>query len=830
MDTANTGEDRVSLKSNGKTPTNEGTTDSLGMLEKKSNENKKNGLKVTTGNESESLTPQSPSLSSPVTSPLKMIGGLFNNKGEEDSDTTPQKGKGLARSMTNPNMSNFGGSLQKTIRRSLNLDTRKDKRHKPPLVPVSEGAAEERTEDKVKEEDVVWEEMEEDNTLSEIPRTPLSGLSSPVTSPLKMIGGFFNNKGEEDSDTTPQKGKGLARSMTNPNMSNFGGSLQKTIRRSLNLGTRKDKRCKPPLVPVSEGAAEERTEDKVKEEDVVWEEMEEDYTLPEIPRTPLSVMEINKLIEMALLEEAHLNLLALRQELQQEQERSGDDSPMELAKKEKDLNLLYGELRKKFKTIMCDPNSLELLEPMVRIIQEEEKRAGQPGGLQDSWMEAWREMVDGCVQVKIKSIKLEQREKNPSWLAVHLGLLGKSIVDDLENVKKDLRWSYPPSFKVFSTYVRSYHSGVRQHLKKLEPQVTEVKDLYALLNWIINSYKSEKIMGSVSLQPEMKEENSDLQLEEDCLKKLKDKYCCRLKEVIRGYLDRVIDNENETIWDIKKTPEKDDENLFFSYLHMDVLTNVKGPIVHSAEIDDQLKQKVISSCLQELKDFPKRFEEGFRHHCSSLQQELVWSEYQITYINSFMALQQHMERYRDTCPAEEEEFKKETNGLIFRLMQGLEDQFKEDVKPYLRRMITRKWLTNDEDFKQLYRRTDLLSEHCALMRPPHSQELASRLHYHVVREYIGQLMKNNFSCKNHKHEKAASKIHKQWKDLTVQFENMNSSHEWLYAVGNDLSDIIQQKNKEDIKNHLQPLVEQYPDFCKKHLVAVLYFRGLTRGQ
>ncbi len=205
-------------------------------------------------------------------------------------------------------------------------------------------------------------------------------------------------------------------------------------------------------------------------------------------------MQISKLIEKKMLEEAHLNLLALRQEFQQEQEQCGEDSPMELAKKEKDLNLLYGDLRNKVNTIVRDSNSLPsrnkgLLVPVSRIIQEEEKRAEEPGGLPSSWMEAWREAVCEGVQAKVKSVHLEQREQNSSWLAVHLGLLGKAIVEDLENVKKELRWSYPPSFKVFSTYVKSYHRVIGQHLKKLERQVTERKDLYALLDWIINRYK-----------------------------------------------------------------------------------------------------------------------------------------------------------------------------------------------------------------------------------------------------------------------------------------------------------------------------------------------------
>lgn len=189
-----------------------------------------------------------------------------------------------------------------------------------------------------------------------------------------------------------------------------------------------------------------------------------------------------------------------------------------------------------------------------------------------------------------------------------------------------------------------------------------------------------------------------------------------------------------------------------------------------------------------------------------------------------------MENYRASCPAEVEAFSKEVRWLCVRLLQDLEDQFKDDVKIYLRRMMTRKWLTNDEDFQQLYKRTELLSQHCALMKPPSAQEFASQLHLHVTQEYIGQLMMNNYSCKNRKHEKAAGKMRSQWHKLQDLFRNMGSSHEWLYPLGDQLCDIIGQKHTSDIKDLLEPLVEHYPDFGKKHLVGVLWFRGLVRGQ
>ncbi|XP_042244643.1 exocyst complex component 3-like protein 4 [Thunnus maccoyii] len=666
-------------------------------------------------------------------------------------------------------------------------------------------------------------------SASKRPQTPSSPSLSdgtPVTSPLQNM--------RDETDDTPKKYKSLPRPKTDPNMVKSGDSFfekGKSLYRSLRLS--KDKTGGQwPLDPVSEGPAEEKKVDK-EEEKVVLQMVEEMYTLPEIPHTPLSVMQINKLIEMEVLEEAYLNLLAMRREFQQEQEQCGEDLSMELAKKEKDLSLLYRELRNKISGIVRDSNSLPsrnkgLLEHVARIIQEEEKRAEEPGGLPGSWMEAWRGAVGDGVQAKVESIHLELTEQKSSWLSVHLGLLGQAIVEDLEKVKKELQWSYPPSFRVFSTYVKSYHRVIGQHLKKVKPQVTELKDLHALLNWIINTYKSEKIMGSLSLQPEMKDEGTDLQLEDDFMKQLKDKYCCRAKGDTRSSLDKVTELENDEFWRDRKSPEKE-EGFLISQFHMDIWTKVKGNAKNSRVIDAQLEQEVISSCLEELKEFPKRFEAEFRRHCSALNQPL-WAEYQITYINSFTSLQQHMEEYRDTCPHQVEGFGQEVKGLIIRLTQGLEDRFKEDVKPYLRRMMTRKWLTNDDDFEQLYRQTEQLSQHCALMRPPHVQEFASHLHYHVVREYIGQLMKNNFSCKNRRHENAASKIRRQWAKLVELFEEMKSVHEWLYHVGDELCEIIGQKNKADIKNHLQPLVEHYPDFGRKHLVAVLNFRGLVRGR
>ncbi len=43
-----------------------------------------------------------------------------------------------------------------------------------------------------------------------------------------------------------------------------------------------------------------------------------------------------------------------------------------------------------------------------------------------------------------------------------------------------------------------------------------------------------------------------------------------------------------------------------------------------------------------------------------------------------------MEGYEDTCPVEVEEFRREVKWLIVRLMEDLQDQFKEEVQVRLR--------------------------------------------------------------------------------------------------------------------------------------------------
>ncbi|XP_077477097.1 exocyst complex component 3-like protein 4 isoform X2 [Stigmatopora argus] len=622
------------------------------------------------------------------------------------------------------------------------------------------------------------------------------------------------------------------------NMARLDSFLKKraSIRNSLRFSSKKEKRQDAVCEAEEEGKAEGEEEEEVEE---AWTEMEEAYMLAELPHIPLSVMQINKLIQMEVLEEAHLHLLALRGEFQREHLCLAQEaSPVELAKRKKDISLLYGDLRLKMASIVRSSVSLParnagLLVHVARIIQEEDKQSREPSGLQGSWMDAWRDAVEEGARHKVESVHLEPtNHSNVSWLAVHLGLLGTAVVEDLEKVKVKLRRCYPPSFQVFPTYVRSYHAAVCRHLCTLEARATCLRDLYALLDWILHRYHSERIMGSPALQPEMSDIDAVLHLDEDFLLRLRQKFCNTVKEDMRAFLDGLLELENKDFWSVRKHPDIDDDHMFTSDFNMDICTKLRGNVMNASHVNAELKGDVMASCLDQLKDFPRRFDREFRRCClPMLVGDLLWSEYCVSYVNSFNTLQRHLEDvYAESTPLLVEGVGKEVRCLILGLLESVQDQFKDDVKPFLRRMMTRKWLTNDDDFKNLAARAEILAQYCQAMRPPHGQEMASRAHYHVVKEYVGQLMKNNYSCKNRQHDKAAAKIRIQSSRLADVFRRMGSREEWLDPVGEYLSDIVGQKNKGDIKDHLQPLLQQYPDFSSRHLVSVLAFRGIMRGR
>ncbi|XP_072533018.1 exocyst complex component 3-like protein 4 [Salminus brasiliensis] len=547
-------------------------------------------------------------------------------------------------------------------------------------------------------------------------------------------------------------------------------------------------------------------------------------------------MEINELLKRDCLEEAYPHLLFLQLEIQREQEALGEKSPpVELINKEKDLSLLYGTLRHKVNDIIrhsCELPSKEVLGHVVIIIQEEEKREGDLRGM-GGWRGAWRDAVLNGVRDTLKGVQLDSREENASWLAVHLGHLGKVIVELLEKVKTELVDSYPSNFNVFDTYVSSCHEVVGEHLKDFLGKITELRDCYSMLDFIINQYHGEKILGSPSLQPEMEKQKA-LTLPDDFVDQIKDKYCNWLQEDLNTSLGRIIKIEQKEVWDEKATPKTEHEKFTTSEIHIDICRVIASYAKNSGNLNADLKKRVLCGCLKVLKHFPKRFEKEFTKQSVSLLGSepldfCLWAKYHVAYTNSFSLLKEHMEGYRESCPDQVVELGREVDRLLLSLRQALLKQFKVEIEPFMENLMTKTWLTTDRDFKELMARIEIYSGSGKSMRPHPAQSFTNDMHYHVVKEYISQLLKNKYSCKGRKNSLAAEKIRDQWGELRRLFSDMGSTLEWLHPLGDQLSKIIEQEKEKDIQNFIEPLIENYPDISETQLSAILFFRDRSIG-
>ncbi|XP_066535790.1 exocyst complex component 3-like protein 4 [Hoplias malabaricus] len=544
-----------------------------------------------------------------------------------------------------------------------------------------------------------------------------------------------------------------------------------------------------------------------------------------IPVKPLTSVQIEELLNRGDLQEAYLNMLSLQREIQHEQDAPDEVSPLaDLNNKENDLSLLYKALRTKITNIVqnsCDQTSKYLLKHAACIIQEEEKEKG-------GWRDAWRAAVRDGVRDTFKRVPLESKEQNTSWLPVHLGLLGKAVVEHLEKVKTEIVSLYPPSFNVFETYVSSCHEVMKEHLNGLLEKVTELKDYYAMLDFIINSYHSEKILG-----PEME---CALTVPAVLVNQIKNKYCNCLQKDLHTFLDNVIQLEQKEVWLNHETPQTtDDEKFLTSHIHMDICTLIETYCQNSAKLDESLKKSVLCTCLETLTNFPKRFEEEFLKQNSSLLCSgpldcCLWVKYHVAYINSFNFLKEKLEDFRDSCPDQVEQQRTELDGLVCRLSQALLQQFKTEIEPFMEKMMTKKWLKTNNGFKELTDKIEIYSGASRFMTSPPAESFVSDMHYHVVKEYISELLKRKYSCKGRKNELAAVKIEEQWDELRSLFSEMGSKLNWLYPLGAHLSEIIRQKKEKDIKNLLPSFLENYPDISEKQLSAILYFRERGFGQ
>ncbi|XP_032882374.1 exocyst complex component 3-like protein 4 isoform X2 [Amblyraja radiata] len=565
--------------------------------------------------------------------------------------------------------------------------------------------------------------------------------------------------------------------------------------------------------------------------------------LPEFGVGHQLVMEINQLITNKLFLEANENINKLEKELLNERKLAKDEEcHQKNMVKVRDLHLLLDALVEQITSIIAnslttpEENSSHLRSAinvidMDEAAEKEWQEAMNPSDAESfrrprKWKELWAETVTKSVKERISNLPFVAKEQKASWMALHLLDLQQTIVEDLKTVKNFTQKSYPGSYNIFNVYLKYYHQTVSSHLECIQQKQLESNDLYALLNWIIHTYKSGDVMNHPDLLPEVNVEELGPLLDQGIIKNIMDKYTEALKLKVPTWMINTL-KEDKSKWSESAYEPEIMMGCYRSHVASDICEMIASHLNESGKISKDLKKSVLCYCLEELTNFIHCYQQDLKVRKQSASNPLPLL---VVSINSYTALEEFMKTLKQDNDAHFEKVEKTLKNSVQELNKILSDDLLLQALPCFKKLMTRKWLTCSEDFNQLIRKTEIYCKDFKKMKQANCQVLVSDLHYQFVKTYIIQMMKMNISWKlPARRVTAANKIKEELGRISKMYQEFGTTASWLFPVTQHLFEFIN-ANDTDLESKLIALYKDYPDIGEEHISALLYFRGISRGR
>ncbi|XP_030130907.4 exocyst complex component 3-like protein 4 isoform X1 [Taeniopygia guttata] len=560
-----------------------------------------------------------------------------------------------------------------------------------------------------------------------------------------------------------------------------------------------------------------------------------------IEAKPLSVMEINELIQKRQLLEAFASIKLMEDETISERDSEKySDNPQELVRKSKDVDLLYSSITNAIKSIvegtLEDPTLQHtMLTSMVTLIALEEAahsstdNAARPGsdllGRPRKWREQWREAVNESARKRVLKAPMASREETTSWLDLHLHFLQEHLREDLLKIKSSVKKCYPEEYQVCDTYVEAFHNAIASHLQELSQGPLDFHELYTLLDWVANTYQSEHFLGHPQLKPEVKTENLSLLLTPADWDKLKNDYITSAKGKIKSYFGNILRLEVTEKWE-KEVHLEEKENLYHASLSFDIQTIIGQHVKLSGAISRSLETKMLELCMAELLEFIPRFEQEFMAW-STAQDSPIFVPYLVAYINNFHDLVSGLET---VFKVNTEELQKILAALTRNFTNIFLTKLKTKTQPLLKKILTKNWILAVERPDSLASAVSQFSEHLQHMREPLGQELLHEVHKYVVKEYVTQIIKPRWKMNRETRQQVSRKMSLEAAIIHSALIDQGSHADWLLPIIDHIANIIGEKKKDKIKAYVKELCLDYPDIRKEHVLAILALRGLGRAR
>nr|XP_020649218.1 exocyst complex component 3-like protein 4 isoform X1 [Pogona vitticeps]XP_020649219.1 exocyst complex component 3-like protein 4 isoform X1 [Pogona vitticeps] len=566
-----------------------------------------------------------------------------------------------------------------------------------------------------------------------------------------------------------------------------------------------------------------------------------------VQKEPLSVMQINELIQKRQLLEAFEHIRDLEIELLAEREaKKYEDNLKNYMARAKDVDLLYKNLSKEIQDIveqMLDRSSMDakvLIEKMVALIEEEEKsHSGATNitvpsepvdrlGLARNWRELWEKMVSESVTKRIHKVHIPLKD-DPSWLLTHLGFLKNVVRQDLLTIKDSIHKFYPDDYRAYDIYLKAFHEALSLHLQGIleEQDSFESQEFHAVLHWVTKVYHSEEFLGHPDLQPELKTEDLPSLLTPEVLDKLKKDYIHSVKRKTKSCLENIQILEAKEKWDSEEQPEAL-QSQYNSSLSFDIQTIVGEHMKASGKICKNLEMAVLEMSVKEVTEFIPCFGKAF------LEQDKVkdypqFASLMVAYLNNFHDLRMDFRtRFNVSC----EELEKNLDELILRYRKYFLNKLMLKTQLMFKKILSKAWIINsrtlDSFIMKILGVIEDFSQHLKNLKEPICKEFLNEVHKFVVKEYIRQILKPKAGMKRTKRELISRIMTEEAATINDTMKHLGSNADWLFLAIPHIATIMSEKEKGKIKCYLEQLAWNYPDISEEHMMAILTLRGLSK--
>uniref|UniRef100_A0A8C3J6W5 Exocyst complex component 3 n=1 Tax=Calidris pygmaea TaxID=425635 RepID=A0A8C3J6W5_9CHAR len=541
------------------------------------------------------------------------------------------------------------------------------------------------------------------------------------------------------------------------------------------------------------------------------------FSVPEIVR------ETQDLIERGELLQAHRKLMDLecsRDNLMYEQYRMD-------SKNTHDMNLIhtyFGDMQKlseelakqlwmvvqrSLVTVRRDPT---LLVSVVRIIEREEKidrrmldRKKQTGfippGRPKKWKEKMFNILERTVSTRIEGTQADTRESDKMWLVRHLEIIRKYVLDDLLVAKTLLDQCFPPHYDIFNKLLNMYHQALSTRMQELAAEDLEANEIVSLLTWVLNTYKSAEMMGNSELSPEVDVNSLNPLISQNVVDQLLSKYMSTLTSNIIGWLRKALETDKKD-WIKETEPEADQDGYYQTTLPAIVFQMFEQNLQVAAQINEDLKTKVLLLCLQQMNSFLTRYKDEAQLY---KEEHLKNRQYPQCYVQYMIAVINNCQTFKESIISLKRKYLKiEMEDALSSSHTSMDATLDIIAKEGCSSLL-------DEVFMDL-------------------ETMTMEAHRRVVVEYIRAIMLKRISFKNAEERKeGAERMIKEAEQFRFLFKKLAAGSgedtEGLCDIIEAIAEVIKLTDPSLLYLEVSTLVSKYPDIRDDHIAALLTVRG-----